>query len=519
MGACFSSMNCCCCTKAENPEQTTDGQQRESRITDGQQTGTQPTRPGEMDPKMAEGGTGSQPTTPQRGTEEVRDIIIRKTSDIKPIEHISLEAVEATKETAEISHKFFSFRYWLMDGPPYPPKVHLHTIEQRTGMGARWALLNVGSQNDALYLHRFLSSRRNAPKYQKELSLCYLLDKPIFMTLKPSDTLSGAHKPDSSTASAIATLGSLCGQLAEFRTNSSSPVVATIGGLVKLKGRLWVVAAKHATPRSEDAAEMPAAPGTDPDIDPREYDTETIQPLHVIWPKNREEMPMRATSIPFEFEEEINTNLECRLIPVDNPDLILPNRFRLEPSSPYKNVEGVEPEPRAGKVAVLAGVSGCHFMRMLPEEARLCLPSGKWETVWALEPEEKGGLVMVQPGDSGSWVVDPEQGSVFGIVIASTTYTVYLVPLKDMLRRATDQGLQEDWSLPSPEDVETARDAARKALGLDDATKAARDALADNYKLEEKLSGRDPATGGAAGSPLVSVPAVMSGRISQVVPG
>lgn len=533
MGTCFSRMCCWRCSSSTETEsslqptgeisrqtseskqrrsQTAESLQRESlqrdsqkgerqqgdgRTTDPQQAGTQPSWPGGMSPRTTRSGTGDQPTTPQQ---EMEHVTIRGKGDITRIDLMDLEVVTTageTDESVEISNKFLSFCHWLKDGPPYPRKVHLYTIRQYVGLKAHWALLNVGSIDDALCLQRFL--KRNAGRYRKELSLCYLLDRPIFMTMGPSDALSAASSPEPGCASAIATLGSLCGQLAEFRANSVSPVIATIGGLVKLKGRLWAVTAKHAVPRSEEAPSMPATsstdPGTDPGTnDPDEYDTESTEsshPLYVIEPRERMRAPAGAMPIQFEFAEEINTNLECRLIPVDKPDLMLPNRFRLEPDGPYKNVEMVELEPRGGKVAVLAGASGCHFMKMLREEVRLCLPSGKWVTMWALEPEEKGGLVMVQHGDSGSWVVDPERGSVFGIVIASTSYTVYLVPLKDVL---DDQGLQEEWSLPKPEDVATVSDAARKKLGLVNATRAAPEASADNYKSKEKVFGHNPSS-------------------------
>ncbi|KAK3379662.1 hypothetical protein B0T24DRAFT_695567 [Lasiosphaeria ovina] len=151
-----------------------------------------------------------------------------------------------------------------------------------------------------------------------------------------------------------------------------------------------------------------------------------------------------ATQIPFDFREEIDTELECRLIPVDKPGLLLPNRFRLTGSDSYKSLRPGDPELKlqAGRVAVLAGASGCHYMNMIQDETSFCLPSGKWERVWALAPEDDGGRVKVREGDSGSWVVHPDRGSGFGIAITSTSHTVYLMPLKSISERASYQGRQ-----------------------------------------------------------------------------
>lgn len=157
--------------------------------------------------------------------------------------------------------------------------------------------------------------------------------------------------------------------------------------------------------------------------------------------------------------------MECRLVSLDNPDFMLPNKFSLKPGGASQALGAyIEPKPRAGQVVVLAGASGCHFMTMLRNEMRLRLPSGL-ATVWALEPEE-GDLVRVQAGDSGSWVVDPIRKSVYGMVIASTSHTVYLVPLHKVVKRLTEEGHGGSWGLASAEDVE-----AKKRLHQEDIVK------------------------------------------------
>ena len=101
--------------------------------------------------------------------------------------------------------------------------------------------------------------------------------------------------------------------------------------------------------------------------------------------------------------------------------------------------------------------------------------------MWVLEPYQKDGLVTVQRGDSGSWVMDPNKGSVFGIVIASTSYTVYLMPLKDVIQSAIDKGHQGKWVLPSSEEVIEKK--LELELELEAATKAALEVMEARKKL------------------------------------
>jgi len=247
-----------------------------------------------------------------------------------------------------------------------PRASHLWAIRQFAGLNARWAQLHVSSKDEALCLHDDLSMKKHTPKYEEELSLYYLLEKPAFLTSGPSDVFSTA--PDA--GSTIAGTVSLRGQLFKFGGTSGSPVTATTGDIVKNKGdgRLWVVTAKHVPRQSGPPPQLKA----DSDINPDNYDVSGIKPLCFIEPKERPTKASTVTAILFEFVEEITTDLECRLIPVNAPDLMFPNKFRLEPSDPYENLGTyIEPDPRAGKAAVLAGASGCHFMRMLASDSLL----------------------------------------------------------------------------------------------------------------------------------------------------
>jgi len=425
------------------------------------------------------GGGGKRNHTPANPTEAQAIIIEKLLHRPKIIDYTQLESVKPDdlSDRANIVRKFQSFRHWLKDVYGPSPHVRLYGINSYRGLGKRWAVIHVGSLEDAFILHRGLSERRNAGRYQKELSVCYLHETPTQPTSGPSLVFS----PAAETGTAAVKLGSLCGQLAEFRSiadagTQDAPVIATIGGIVARNGRLWVVTARHASPPPH--SQRVPQPEGDSKIDPSEYDVDKIEPLYAIKPRQRGGTPTGATPIRFDFAQEISTNLEYLLVSLDNPTLMLPNLFRPKFGGPCKSLRKIEPRPRAGTVTVLAGASGCHLMRMLDEEVNFRLPSGRWKTVWVLEPCTAKDFVMVQPGDSGSWVVDPDRGSVFGIVIASTSFMVYLMPLRDVLEHALGQDREGCWSLPNAEEVAAIKEASLKRQELESLKEAALEAIA-----------------------------------------
>ncbi|KAK0722659.1 hypothetical protein B0T26DRAFT_674337 [Lasiosphaeria miniovina] len=377
----------------------------------------------------------------ERKKGKMQATIIKKTTTLKKIDHTMLHEVNDQKPDDPANKKFKKFEHWLSNEYHIPDGVHLNVIRQCKGLGRDWARLEVESTQEALCLHDNLSRKYCVPRYRDELKLCYLIERLVFSTL---------GTPGVFPVAPGAVAESLCGQLARLKSGSDSSVVSTIGGLVKnnADGSLWALTAKHA-PRPIGEVSKPKLRDAS-DIEPDDYDAKKIKSLWAFPTKQMAAAaPPRAaatTPIPFGFDEEIDIGLECRLIRVGKPDLMLPNCFKLERGRRHESLQcdNHEPKPQAGRVAVLSGASGCHFMNMLQNKVSICLPSGKWEEAWALEPEEEGGRVMVREGDSGSWVVHPDRGSVFGIVIASTSHTVYLIPLKNVLKRATYHGNLDD---------------------------------------------------------------------------
>ncbi|KAK0742675.1 hypothetical protein B0T18DRAFT_447593 [Schizothecium vesticola] len=375
-------------------------------------------------------------------TEEKQLAIVNRIKNQISIGNTNLVDVSEEDQSSPAADKFQDFDSWMFRRRL---RVQIRIIRHcTTGNGKNWARLDVESDSDAEYLHSDLSRRRNVSRYKQELSLCYLIDPLIFQTSATPDVFRAAVSPTGMA-------GSLCGKLAKFETGSSDPIVATIGGLLRnaTDGRLWAMTAKHAPrPRAQTPKLLPS------EIDPNEYDINAIEPLYRVEKKPRQAKPAGVAPVRFTFAEELPIpDLECRLVSLDSPDLVLPNEFTLQPGGASQALETrIEPKPRAGRVAVLAGASGCHFMTLLRNEMKLRLPSG-FTTVWALEPEGHA-LVRIQAGDSGSWVVDPIRKSVYGMVIASTSHTVYLVPLHNVVKRLAETGDGGSWSLASAEDVE-----------------------------------------------------------------
>ncbi|KAK2762388.1 ankyrin repeat protein [Colletotrichum kahawae] len=148
------------------------------------------------------------------------------------------------------------------------------------------------------------------------------------------------------------------------------------------------------------------------------------------------------------------TGSEWALIQVDNDFLKLPNCVRadVEPRPAHNNViqeTSIRPPQRAlrylthayrpgdmaqtSNVLVLAGVSGEIKTTISRQLSAMRLDSGKVVQVWTLSFAGIKGSSL-KKGDSGSWVVHPESGAVFGHIIAGTYRNAFVLPLDTIMR-------------------------------------------------------------------------------------
>ncbi|KAK3384153.1 hypothetical protein B0T24DRAFT_73807 [Lasiosphaeria ovina] len=284
--------------------------------------------------------------------------------------------------------------------------------------------------------------------------------------------------------------GSLCGRLATIGA-SVSPNIVTIGGIVKQGDQYWAITANHKARQVSSRPDTIPRNGNvlsqlDTDFSPRDYDMKDLQPVWIIErPRDGTRAAVRENRTPGPIirleaareDRSGQSKTEWALMPIKDPEHYLPNQFMTVPGDPttYRSLDRIAQKARAGRVIVLGGVSGQHAMTMLPSEAGLCMPSGDLITTWRLKPLDNE--MKIQDGDSGSWIVDPEDGSVFGLVVATLAGRVHLIPLKDIL--ADKGGL----TLPDQDDI----DVARAVLALNISTQKGIKLVARSRKTADVL--------------------------------
>lgn len=153
-------------------------------------TPPQPLRTAQVPPAAA------RPATPPkviRGRKQT--IIFDKLMQMEPIDHLQLTAVRVENQGNTAAEKFNSFSHWLLYTSPLPEFIRLHLIRHLVGDGRDWARIEVASDKEAQWLHKYLSQRSHVPEYKRELTLCYLIDKLIFQTSATPDAFRAAASP------------------------------------------------------------------------------------------------------------------------------------------------------------------------------------------------------------------------------------------------------------------------------------------------------------------------------------
>ncbi|KAK0741093.1 hypothetical protein B0T18DRAFT_491575 [Schizothecium vesticola] len=365
-------------------------------------------------------------------------------SKVDKIERDKFVSVESFG-TNEANKKYAKFRMLLAKDTELSGKFGVVAVSMFEAVQKHWARIGLeGPDKDAVALHYELSKSNWTQHYRIDVSLCYETGKSVMLWSGPVPRVlsQGGHGEAPNP-------GSLCGQLAVVKSGTKSQCV-TIGGIVGNDKGLWAVTAWHSAP-SANRRNI----SYDESIKPEEYNNEVLEPPCIVQstmtPQHRpdtqethNQLSHRSRQDPIELElpdteTDVEREHEWRLIPLgDHRDRYLPNQFK--PNShdqKYLSLDNVAKEPRAGAVIILAAVSGQQTMNMLPGKASIRLRSNRWVETWQLEPLNSATTLPLQKGDSGSWVVDPNDGTVFGLLIAGIGGIAHLIPLQEILRKGT----------------------------------------------------------------------------------
>ncbi|KAF4887120.1 hypothetical protein CGCF415_v014949 [Colletotrichum fructicola] len=301
---------------------------------------------------------------------------------------------------------------------------------------------------------------------------------------------------------------SLCGRLIETGAGKRQ-VRSTIGGLLEVGAKLYALTAYHSqdgefgessVPSTQDILEGLIDRGDfNYDIDPptavaryegqTEFQEESVESTE----KSKIDFSAAAGSI-------LSTGSDWALVELDHDSMKLPNWLWFDVNQDTKDPDAKQPAssvvPRyltsvmppatstqVQTVIVIAGVSGMVTATISRKLSQMRLDSGILVNVWTLSFDSFKGQGL-KKGDSGSWVVEPQSGAVYGHVIASSHLNAFVLPLQTIM----DEIDTEQCYLPTPFAcfANLARN-YRKSNNTDSAEEFAARAMADDV-LEASTS-------------------------------
>jgi hypothetical protein len=178
------------------------------------------------------------------------------------------------------------------------------------------------------------------------------------------------------------------------------------------------------------------------------------------------------------FAAWLSQDSDWTLVKVSDPQFHLPNTVKIQGKT--ITCTKIANSVPMGRVVVSAGFSGTYLTESSGETVGILLPgTSRMVPAWTIEhasrkcttdPTRPDYANLPEPGDCGAWVINPEDGKVYGMIVASSsrTSTSYCIPMaKIMDQIKTDLGpgaelpilassAQEDSSPPDP--VETPDD-------------------------------------------------------------
>ncbi|KAJ4392268.1 hypothetical protein N0V93_005893 [Gnomoniopsis smithogilvyi] len=390
-----------------------------------------------------------------------------------------IKRVETDFQTAglannlELDEAFYKFDQ-LMKQPgtdlelPRSRKTHRRVIIEEEGPPLKQTacilIRSFGSEDEVKVYHAILSKTKWR-KYYFPLTLLYEKGESKL-------NYASAH-PEARLVHAAVPRDTLCGTLAIIGNDQHRRVV-TIGGVLKFEDRLWATTAAHSIfDEKEELTSSAVSTLTDDMIDPEEYPEDVAEALVL---KGADEgarsqliLPPKYTSADAANSADFATlrllgeaeksGDDWSLIPITDRAMALPNVAYTHSgeggASSLENavylVEWAKEHPGSCDAEILAGVSGPVAVEMLPGQVEVPLPSGAWVSAW--ECLVKSGSCL-QHGDSGSWIVNPDTGVVYGHVVATMGDSVFMLPMKTLNKEIEGQqeGLESQAAavLPTP---------------------------------------------------------------------
>ncbi|KAI1744983.1 hypothetical protein F4680DRAFT_403941 [Xylaria scruposa] len=239
----------------------------------------------------------------------------------------------------------------------------------------------------------------------------------------------------------------LCGNLISIGEGKERRVL-TIGGLVTDGETTWALTAGH-LPKEAQRSRSDSDTLTENDLGLSEYNEDVEPPVIIIPTTASSHADMESPSLnkprglsPPELGDVDISGEEWSLIRLNNETLALPNCAIYKDQQPvylFKYAESSLPDnipTNSLGVTVIGGVTGLSQVLLLSEKIPMRLPGGKWVDAWVAEAETESQL---RRGDSGSWVVDLENGVVYGHVLLTSGRTIYILSLADIFHEASEK--------------------------------------------------------------------------------
>ncbi|KAJ4419461.1 hypothetical protein N0V82_004906 [Gnomoniopsis sp. IMI 355080] len=246
---------------------------------------------------------------------------------------------------------------------------------------------NFRSQEEVQRYHAALSKRKVRNQYHPPLRLCYELQELRFNAANANIRVIGY-------------LGdTLCGHTAIIEDEGRRRLI-TIGGVIKVGGRLYAMTAGHSPNAGEDlgrSSEAESSTDNSLSFDASSFDDDIESALIIDEgstgpkaeypqiPGEQNKMTHDRTSgsaVAVTFQSPSIAGDDWALHLIEDPMLALPNSIPGDDDATESYMTYPAMKPIPGLVWLLAGVSGCRAVHMLPGTVTFPLPSGKWIDAW-----------------------------------------------------------------------------------------------------------------------------------------
>lgn len=255
---------------------------------------------------------------------------------------------------------------------------------------------NFRSEADVRKYHAALSKRRVRNQYYPPLRLCYELQQLRYNAASANIHVAGD-------------LGNtLCGKTAIIQSGNTRRLV-TVGGIVQVDNKLYAMTAGHSPGAGENhSVSSDADSALDIPFDDSDFDDDLEPALIFGGPGTTSEARYQptggqdkvhnqraSTSVVVEFDGSSMEGDDWSLHLIKDPLLLLPNAFPGTDGTASSYMTYPASQPVSSLVWLLAGVSGCRVVQMLPSTVTFPLPSGKWIKAWKVSASGRFSCLLV----------------------------------------------------------------------------------------------------------------------------